>query len=52
MAVEWRTAAVTLADGQELHGHPPSDRVIRVIEAGGSLKLLLAEHANRSAART
>jgi 3-isopropylmalate/(R)-2-methylmalate dehydratase small subunit len=28
-----------------LDGTPPSERVVRVIEAGGSLKLLLAEHA-------
>lgn len=45
VSVDWRTAAVTLADGARLHGTPPSDRVVRVIEAGGSLKLLLAEHS-------
>lgn len=45
--VDWRRAEVRL-DGAELHGEPPSDRVRRVIEAGGSLKLLLAEHATDS----
>ncbi|GAA2862999.1 3-isopropylmalate dehydratase small subunit [Pseudonocardia halophobica] len=45
VSVDWRKAAVTLADGARLHGTPPSDRVVRVIEAGGSLKLLLAEHS-------
>ena len=45
VSVDWRTAVVTLADGAQLHGTPPSDRVVRVIEAGGSLKLLLAEHS-------
>ncbi|WP_433502296.1 3-isopropylmalate dehydratase [Pseudonocardia halophobica] len=45
VSVDWRKAVVTLADGVRLHGTPPSDRVVRVIEAGGSLKLLLAEHS-------
>ena len=45
VSVDWRKAAVTLADGARLDGTPPSDRVVRVIEAGGSLKLLLAEHS-------
>ncbi|MBC3191518.1 3-isopropylmalate dehydratase [Pseudonocardia sp. C8] len=43
--LDWRAAAVTLPGGRELRGTPPSARVIRVIEAGGSLNLLLAEHA-------
>ncbi|MDQ0380944.1 3-isopropylmalate dehydratase small subunit [Amycolatopsis thermophila] len=45
VAVDWRAATVSLGDGRVLRGTPPSDRVVRVIEAGGSLKLLLAEHA-------
>lgn len=45
VSVDWRTAAVTLDTGDVLRGTPPSARVTRVIEAGGSLKLLLAEHA-------
>jgi 3-isopropylmalate/(R)-2-methylmalate dehydratase small subunit len=45
LSVDWRKAAVILDDGTPLHGTPPSDRVVRVIEAGGSLKLLLAEHS-------
>ena len=47
VAVEWRTATVRIprADGtQTLTGPPPSDRVRRVISAGGSLNLMLAEH--------
>lgn len=51
IAVEWRSATVTADDGRVLRGTPPSDRVARVIEAGGSLNLLLAEHA-RAAAHT
>lgn len=43
--LDWRAATVTLAGGRTLQGTPPSARVTRVIEAGGSLKLLLAEHA-------
>lgn len=43
--LDWRTATVALPGGRTLHGTPPSERVTRVIEAGGSLKLLLAEHA-------
>ncbi|TKG67536.1 LeuD/DmdB family oxidoreductase small subunit [Prauserella endophytica] len=49
VAVDWRAATVRLDDGTELRGTPPSDRVRRVIEAGGSLKLLLAEHAHQPA---
>ncbi|WP_020415758.1 3-isopropylmalate dehydratase [Amycolatopsis sp. ATCC 39116] len=45
IALDWRAATVDLGDGRVLHGTPPSPRVVRVIEAGGSLKLLLAEHA-------
>lgn len=46
--VDWKEAAVRFDDGTELCGDPPSDRVRRVIEAGGSLNLLLAEHARKS----
>jgi 3-isopropylmalate/(R)-2-methylmalate dehydratase small subunit len=45
LRLDWRAAEVTLDDGRTLTGTPPSERVTRVIEAGGSLKLLLAEHA-------
>ncbi|MBP2369093.1 3-isopropylmalate dehydratase [Pseudonocardia parietis] len=45
VSVDWRTAVVTLDTSDVLCGTPPSARVARVIEAGGSLKLLLAEHA-------
>lgn len=45
LRLDWRAAAVTLDDGRTLHGVQPSDRVVRVVEAGGSLKLLLAEHS-------
>lgn len=45
LRLDWRTAGVTLDDGRTLRGVPPSDRVVRVVEAGGSLKLLLAEHS-------
>ncbi|MEU8302634.1 3-isopropylmalate dehydratase [Actinomadura sp. NPDC048955] len=48
--VDWRRARVRLADGTELAGSPPSDRVVKVIEAGGSLNLLLREHARRKPA--
>lgn len=43
--LDWRAATVSVAGGRALRGTPPSARVTRVIEAGGSLKLLLAEHA-------
>ncbi|WP_329089555.1 3-isopropylmalate dehydratase [Actinomadura citrea] len=42
--VDWRKATVRLADGTVLAGSPPSDRVVKVLEAGGSLNLLLREH--------
>ncbi|OLL70970.1 3-isopropylmalate dehydratase small subunit [Pseudonocardia sp. Ae168_Ps1] len=45
LSLDWRAAAVTLSGGRTLQGTPPAERVARVIEAGGSLKLLLAEHA-------
>jgi 3-isopropylmalate/(R)-2-methylmalate dehydratase small subunit len=45
VSIDWRKAAVSI-DGRVLHGTAPSDRTVRVIEAGGSLKLLLAEHAS------
>ncbi|MFY0405514.1 hypothetical protein [Solicola sp. PLA-1-18] len=49
--VDWRRARVLLpaaALPRELHGDPPSPRTCRVIEAGGSLNLLLAEHGPRA----
>ncbi|GAA1200219.1 3-isopropylmalate dehydratase [Prauserella alba] len=43
--VDWRKARVTLPTaGTTLEGTPPSERVTKIIEAGGSLRLLLAEH--------
>jgi 3-isopropylmalate/(R)-2-methylmalate dehydratase small subunit len=42
--VEWRRAVVSLPGGGELVGNPPSERTIKVLEAGGSLPLLLSEH--------
>jgi 3-isopropylmalate/(R)-2-methylmalate dehydratase small subunit len=48
--VDWRRAAVRLPDGTELRGDPPSDRVIKVLEAGGNLNLLLREHGRRASA--
>ncbi|WP_329236765.1 3-isopropylmalate dehydratase [Actinoallomurus sp. NBC_01490] len=42
--VDWRRAVVRLPDGTELTGNPPSERVIKVLESGGSLNLLLREH--------
>jgi 3-isopropylmalate/(R)-2-methylmalate dehydratase small subunit len=52
--VDWRSATVRLpGKGRELTGEPPSDRTVKVIEAGGSLNLLLAEHrSSRTRART
>ncbi|URN07386.1 hypothetical protein LUW74_31300 [Actinomadura madurae] len=50
--VDWRRAAVRLPDGTELRGDPPSDRVIKVLEAGGNLNLLLREHGRRPSAVT
>jgi 3-isopropylmalate/(R)-2-methylmalate dehydratase small subunit len=50
VGIDWRTAAVHLPDrDRTLYGTAPSDRVVRIIEAGGSLKLLLAEHARQPA---
>lgn len=48
--VDWRAATVLLPDGTELAGSPPSERVVKVLEAGGSLNLLLREHARRKPA--
>jgi 3-isopropylmalate/(R)-2-methylmalate dehydratase small subunit len=48
--VDWRRSTVRLPDGGELSGEPPSGRVIKVLEAGGSLNLLLREHGRRSPA--
>lgn len=48
VTVDWRTATVHIqrADGtQTLTGQAPSDRVQRIISAGGSFNLMLAEHA-------
>lgn len=48
VTVAWRTARVQITgtDGvRTLNGLAPSDRVQRVISAGGSLNLMLAEHA-------
>jgi len=49
--VEWRTATVRIGpDGDRtLTGQPPSDRVQRIISAGGSFNLILAEHAQGAA---
>lgn len=48
--VDWRRARVVLPDrgGRTLTGSPPSERVIKVLEAGGSLQLLLREHGRKS----
>jgi 3-isopropylmalate/(R)-2-methylmalate dehydratase small subunit len=44
--VDWRNAVITkTATGEQLAGQRPSDRAIKVIEAGGSLNLLKAEHS-------
>ncbi|MDA0564232.1 3-isopropylmalate dehydratase [Streptomonospora sp. S1-112] len=49
--VDWRRSRVRLVDtGARLAGDPLSDRVVKVIEAGGSLNLLLAEHRAARAA--
>lgn len=43
--VDWRTATVDLPGrGTQLTGPAPSERVVKTIEAGGALALLLAEH--------
>jgi len=43
--LDWRTAHLLIAPhGTELTGIPPSDRAVQVIQAGGSLNLLLNEH--------
>lgn len=45
VALDWRTATLRLPGGADLVGNPPSPRTVKVIEAGGSYQLLLAEHA-------
>ncbi|KAA9157608.1 3-isopropylmalate dehydratase [Amycolatopsis acidicola] len=44
LEVDWRHARVHLPGGDVLDGTPPSPRVVKILEAGGSLRLLLAEH--------
>ncbi|MFD3685118.1 3-isopropylmalate dehydratase [Nocardiopsis sp. NPDC058631] len=45
VSVDWRRPVVRLeGQGVELTGEPLSERVVKVIEAGGSLNLLLDEH--------
>ena len=52
VSVDWRRPAVRLdGQGAELTGEPLSERVVKVIEAGGSLKLLLDEHRPARTAR-
>ena len=44
--LDWRRAELRkTATGETLVGQPPSDRVVKVLEAGGSLNLLRAEHS-------
>ncbi|MEU0236145.1 3-isopropylmalate dehydratase [Nocardiopsis sp. NPDC006198] len=51
VSIDWRRPAVRLArQDAELTGEPLSERVVKVIEAGGSLNLLLAEHRRARAA--
>ncbi|WDZ89599.1 3-isopropylmalate dehydratase [Nocardiopsis sp. HUAS JQ3] len=49
--VDWRRPSVRLPDRDaELTGNPLTERVVKVIEAGGSLNLLLSEHRSTHAA--
>ncbi len=51
--VDWRSAVVRLPDtGTQLAGDPPSERVVHVIQAGGSRNLLLREHQARHGTTT
>jgi len=45
ISLDWRAARLRVPGrGTELTGTPPSDRAVQVIQAGGSLNLLLSEH--------
>ncbi|MDJ0393730.1 3-isopropylmalate dehydratase [Rhodococcus sp. G-MC3] len=43
--LDWRAASLRTAGDTELIGTPPNARTVKVIEAGGSYELLLAEHS-------
>nr|WP_296774379.1 3-isopropylmalate dehydratase [Rhodococcus sp. (in: high G+C Gram-positive bacteria)] len=45
VTLDWRSASLRTADGTELIGTPPNARTVKVVEAGGSYELLLAEHS-------
>ncbi|WP_245819980.1 3-isopropylmalate dehydratase [Rhodococcoides yunnanense] len=45
VTLDWRTATLSTADGTEMVGSPPNARTVKVIEAGGSYELLIAEHS-------
>lgn len=45
VTLDWRAASLRTVGGACLVGTPPNARTVKVIEAGGSYELLIAEHS-------